>query len=479
MSYVRRRPDQTVLYRVVREHAERLFEQARERSASGYGYPAHVENEFRRYLECGILSHGFVRVHCAGCGRDEVVAFSCKGRAVCPSCVGRRMADTAARLVDERLPEAGYRQWVFSFPYRLRVALASDGALWSEVLRACVRKVFAFQRKRARARGVKKGKSLGLCFAQRFGSLLQLNPHGHAVVPDAVWSDDGGGALAACALEAPTEPELQAVALQIVKAVLRVVRRAAERADDEDDDAAAMWTTLAEAAAATAGPRARSSEGRRTRLAAQIQTELGVFSIHAGTSVRAGDRAGLERLLRYGARPALAHRRLSVTASGKVCYRLRKPYYTGQTEVVLEPVAFLRRLAALVPPARQHQVRYYGLLSSQARDRERLAELVPGAASDDDDAAGDERDADDVTHRGRASPAYRVRWAKLLARVFRHQVLCCPHCGARRAIVAAITDRDVATAILSHLGLPTDAPELAPARAPPQTEMFGDERAGA
>ena len=104
---------------------------------------------------------------------------------------------------------------------------------------------------------------------------------------------------------------------------------------------------------------------------------------------------------------------------------------------------------------------------------------MPGAASDDDDAAGDERDADDVTHRGRASGAYRVRWAKLLARVFRHQVLCCPHCGARRAIVAAITDRDVATAILSHLGLPTDAPELAPARAPPQTEMFGDERAGA
>ena len=53
--------------------------------------------------------------------------------------------------------------------------------------------------------------------------------------------------------------------------------------------------------------------------------------------------------------PAFAHKRLSLTPSGKVSYRLRKPYYTGQTEVVLEPVAFLRRLAALVPPRGQHQ----------------------------------------------------------------------------------------------------------------------------
>ena len=39
---------------------------------------------------------------------------------------------------------------------------------------------------------------------------------------------------------------------------------------------------------------------------------------------------------------------------------MRKPTPdgTGQTEVVLEPVAFLRRLAVLVPPARQNQVGY-------------------------------------------------------------------------------------------------------------------------
>jgi hypothetical protein len=58
---------------------------------------------------------------------------------------------------------------------------------------------------------------------------------------------------------------------------------------------------------------------------------------------------------------------------------LRKPYHTGETEVVLEPVALLRRLAALVPPKRQNQIRYYGLLAAQAHDRDRLVALVPNA----------------------------------------------------------------------------------------------------
>ena len=46
----------------------------------------HVERDFRRYLECGVLAHGFARAPCGQCGHDLPVAFSCKGRGVCPSC---------------------------------------------------------------------------------------------------------------------------------------------------------------------------------------------------------------------------------------------------------------------------------------------------------------------------------------------------------------------------------------------------------
>jgi hypothetical protein len=60
-----------------------------------------------------------------------LVALSCKGRGFCPSCAGRRMADTAARLVDSVLPDVPVRQWVLSTPFALRFRLACDAALTS------------------------------------------------------------------------------------------------------------------------------------------------------------------------------------------------------------------------------------------------------------------------------------------------------------------------------------------------------------
>jgi hypothetical protein len=58
------------------------------------------EQEFRDFLTCGILAHGFARLRCTECALERLVPFSCKGRGVCPSCGGRRMTEGAARLVD-------------------------------------------------------------------------------------------------------------------------------------------------------------------------------------------------------------------------------------------------------------------------------------------------------------------------------------------------------------------------------------------
>ena len=65
---------------------------------------------------------------CTGCGQAFVVAFSCKGRGVCPSCNGRHMAQTAAHLVDHVIPPVPVRQWVISVPKRLRGMLADRPA---------------------------------------------------------------------------------------------------------------------------------------------------------------------------------------------------------------------------------------------------------------------------------------------------------------------------------------------------------------
>lgn len=66
----------------------------------------------------------------------------------------------------------------------------------------------------------------------------------------------------------------------------------------------------------------------------------------------------------------------------------------------------------------------------------------------------------------------RLPWAELFRRIFREDLLACPRCAGDMRVLAAITDPDVVTAILDHLGLPTEAPAMAPARAPPLREAW-------
>jgi len=59
------------------------------------------------------------------CGHDNFIAFSCKGRGVCPSCNTRRMVETAAHLGDHVFPRLPLRHWVLSVPKRLRYFMFS------------------------------------------------------------------------------------------------------------------------------------------------------------------------------------------------------------------------------------------------------------------------------------------------------------------------------------------------------------------
>ena len=121
--YERRRPEKTPLHRVVSDNLEGslVWREAAERPVTGY-----VEEELRGYLERGILSFGFARALCTGCGQAFVVAFSCKRRDICPSCDGRHMAQTAAHLADHVITPVLVRQWVISVPKPLRGILADS-----------------------------------------------------------------------------------------------------------------------------------------------------------------------------------------------------------------------------------------------------------------------------------------------------------------------------------------------------------------
>jgi hypothetical protein len=106
--YSPRHPARTLLYQTVAEHYETWLELASAGQFDGQGDhhtpKPFVCKAFAKYLECGIFAHGFARARCGDCGHDYFVAFSCKGRGVCPSCTTRRMVETAAHLIRPRLP---------------------------------------------------------------------------------------------------------------------------------------------------------------------------------------------------------------------------------------------------------------------------------------------------------------------------------------------------------------------------------------
>jgi len=151
-GYQPRNPEASPLHKAVREHLATFLEDMRARTA--HGLPRYAERELDRYLRCGVLAHGFARVRCGACGHELLVGFSCKGRGVCPSCTTRRAHDVAAHLTERVLPRVPYRQWVLTFPRRLRLLLARRPALVGVALDIFLRALFAHQRRRARARGV-------------------------------------------------------------------------------------------------------------------------------------------------------------------------------------------------------------------------------------------------------------------------------------------------------------------------------------
>jgi hypothetical protein len=184
VHYERRRPEQTTLYRLVQQHAATFFAQAED--AAGADLPQFVKDEFDAFLECGILAHGFLRLRCGDCGHDKLVAFSCKRRGFCHSCGARRMAQTAALLVNHVIPHVPVRQWVLSLPIPLRLLLAAQPKLVTLVLQVVHRVITRHLLGQA---GLKadEAESGAVTLIQRFGSAANLNIHLHCLVLDGMY----------------------------------------------------------------------------------------------------------------------------------------------------------------------------------------------------------------------------------------------------------------------------------------------------
>jgi len=449
----RRDVEATVLHRTVRGHLRSFLAEAAERG----GLPRFVERDFARYLACGVLAHGFARLACAGCRSEVLVPFSCKSRGVCPSCNARRAHDTAIHLVERVLPRAPYRQWTLSLPMPVRFALARDARLLAEVLGLFVRALLAFQRRTARRLGVSRPLNGAVAFVQRFGSALQLTPHFHVLVPEAVFEEVDEGELRLHPLPRPTDAEVETLAATVARRTLALLRARGVLEEEAVPDGALDVLQLEGIQVPRSGPPPPlRRQGRRNAL-------VEGFSLHADTWLHENDVLGLERLCNYGARGALSLERLSALPDGRLAYRMKRPSPAGQTHLLLAPVAFLRRLAALVPPPRANLVRYFGVFAPNARVRPRVVPVPPPPAPPR--AASCPEVPEPVRPR---RPGRPIPWAELLKRTFQTDVLTCPRCGGGRRVVAVVLRSATAQAILEHLRIPSRPLPLAPATSPPQ-----------
>jgi hypothetical protein len=124
------------------------------------------------WSDCGILACGFARAYCDTFGHNFLVAFSCKGRGLCPSCTTRRMAEAVAHLVEHVFPQVPVRQCVVTFPRRLRFCLHRDPVLLGRVRRSVPRTIESALRRRCP----------DAPRAARFGSALNAHTHLHCCV---------------------------------------------------------------------------------------------------------------------------------------------------------------------------------------------------------------------------------------------------------------------------------------------------------
>jgi hypothetical protein len=475
-TYEPRDPSRTVLYKVIAEHLE-TFLTSLDADPNATGLPAYVQREFYDYLQCGILAHGFLRLGCDTCKKEVLLAFSCKRRGFCPSCAGRRMAQTASHLVECVIPWVPTRQWVVSVPMPLRYWMSSSRDLMAQVHTIVRTTIAHYYVNQAVKRGVERHKVQpgSVSFIQRFGGSLNLNVHFHIVFLEGVYFDrsDQGRKPRFVQAESPSDADITRVLQKISHRVIRKLRRLGylevgmEAAvatgydpllDTEPELARTMAASVTQRIAfgERAGEKVRrigsgfGNEGERPELTGPRCASVHGFSLHANTAIPAHRRDQLERLIRYTARGAVSLERLAEDANGDLVYLFTRPWSDGTTGITLSPLELLEKLAAIVPLPRAHLVRYSGCLAPHSTLR---AAIIPTPRQQGVD--GDEAKT--------GTPYWH--WARLLGRVFELDMATCPLCrrGSLR-IIATITQESVITRILRHLQLASVPPPIAPAR---------------
>jgi len=303
-----------------------------------------------------------------------------------------------------------------------------------------------------------------VAFIHRFGSSLNEHVHFHVCVVDGVFEEVAGDVVA------DGEP-----------APVSVIFHPSNGVDE---------TAVAQVQADLRRRILRAFVGRGLLESFEAKEMLAYqhsgFSVDAGVCIEAHDRAALERLLRYCARPPFAMERLRKEGDALVyrCAKQRSEPTSDKRgakvdELHLTPLELIDRIAALVPPPRTHRHRYFGVLAPNSPLRASVTAMAVPAqqVTAQTGKIGTGEGAPGVLPQPtqpepvptKRSPSHYL-WAVLIARIYEVFPLLCPLCGGQMRLIAFITHSADIRQILDHIGVDSEPPHITPARGPPLWE---------
>lgn len=395
-SYRRREPEKSVLYRVVSSLSEELERVWPDRYQQSYGVlRSEVKENLEAYLNCGLLDHGAARVYCENCQHSFFVAFSCKGRNLCPSCSAKRAVKFAEHLYDEILSEVKHRHIGCGIPKQLRPYFKYDRKLLTILFRAAWLAIK--ENLLSDTEGVP-----GLVFtAQTSGEALNWNPHLHGMISDCLFLADGTSKpLGRINTEALSRSFAKHVLADLVKREL-IEPELQERILSQDHTGFNIWF-------------GEPFEDKDRKLFVARYIERGPLS--------------LEKL-------TLEHDILTYTSKDGIAEDF-------------EPLDFLALLTSHMPSRGESVTRYYGHYSCRSRGERIKVEAAINKAELLEIGAG-EPFAEAEEPRKRPS----LTWAQCFKLIYEIDPMQCPKCQASMKIIAFITDTRELQAIMKSQGI--------------------------
>ncbi len=391
--YRRRQPETSELYRIVNHGRDRLPLVWEERFQHRYGaLRKEVLATFDSYLNCGLLSNGAARVYCDNCKHSYLVAFSCKKRGVCPSCLAKRAVKFAEHLYDEVLEKVPHRHLVFSIPKRIRAYMRYDRKLNDVLFRAAWGSIQECLSESA-------GEPGAVLTLQTAGEALNHNPHLHGMLTDGLFMPEGTFKPFACP----------------------------ERVEGAEPDCEKLTLSFSD--------RVLSQLHKKELLSDEVVAQL-LSQSHTGFSVWIGepfeDSESEHFVARYIERGPVSLEKLSIE-DDVITYTTK-----DGTAHEFDALEFLAQLSCQIPRPYESLTRYYGHYSCRARGKRN--KQAKSAAIEE--GVIDEKPA-------RASSS----WAACIKRIYEINPLQCPRCKSEMRIIAFLQDTREINKLMESLGI--------------------------